>query len=61
MACLSIFVSLFSYAHLVAAVDLWGVFSLYAATTLLVIGVVALFLPETKGISEADIETLFEN
>ena len=59
VACLSIFSSLFSYDYLIDAIALRGTLIVYSATSLALFILVTLFLPETKGITEVQIQELF--
>ena len=60
MACLSIFSSLFSYDYLINTIALRGTLLVYSATSLALFIVVTLFLPETKNITEVQIQELFQ-
>ena len=59
VACLSIFASVFTYGYFVNAIALSGTFLIYSGTTALLLFLVATFLPETKGITEVQIQELF--
>ena len=61
VACLSIFASVFTYGYFVKAIALSGTFIVYAGTTAIVFFLVAFLLPETKGITEVQIQELFRD
>ena len=61
VACLSIFASVFTYGYFVKVIALSGTFLIYSGTTALLLLVVATFLPETKGITEVQIQGLFKD
>ena len=61
VACLSIFASVFTYGYLVEAISLKGTFLTYSGTTALLLFLVATCLPETKGITEVQIQGLFRD
>ena len=59
VACASIFASLFTYDYLIDAINLSGAFLVYSRTSVALLALVALFLPETKDITEVEIQELF--
>ena len=60
VACASIFASLFTYDYLIETIDLSGTFLVYSGTSIALLALVALFLPETKDITEVEIQELFQ-
>lgn len=61
VACLSIFASVFTYGYFDKAISLGGTFIIYSGTTAVLLVLVATFLPETKGITEVQIQGLFRD
>ena len=50
---------MFTYGYFVKVIALSGTFLIYSGTTALLLLLVATFLPETKGITEVQIQGLF--